>query len=546
MGDLWRDMRFGFRSLVKSPGFTLVALVPLALGIGANTAIFSVVDAVLLHPLPYPEPNRLVALYTTDAQHNQFDGRFSYALYRQLQTAIGAQSKTAAYATWPFTITRPGEPSVVLGLAASADLFPMLGVRPMLGHIYTAEDEQAARPVVVISEDVWRKRFQADPSIIGRTIELDHRPHTIVGVLSAKLRFPMLPGTPDVWLPLSSASLGQMLAAISNSLQSALPGANSGNLSPDQLDVLDVIGRLKDGATAAQVQAATIAVVKNFAKASPDQNSGTSARVAPLAQEVEKGYRTALLLLFGAVGLVLLIACANVANLMVARVTAREREMALRMALGAGKRRIVRQMLVESVELSLAGGAAGAYLAYLTLTNLGHLIPQTLGEVRGATLNGHVLAFSAAVSIGAGLLFGLFPGWAHRGPESLRAAQGGGPRAQRLRLAPPPAQRPGDCRGRPRGDSARRFGPAAAQLPARDFRQPRLRSPWRRARPIESPHAHLLEAGPMAQFRHHHSRPPALGTRRRRSRRGRYAAHREGTDRHRRLLRHCRSSASPG
>ncbi len=411
MSGLWRDIRLGFRSLVKSPGFTLVALVTLALGIGANTAIFSVVDAVLLHPLPYPEPNSLIALYTTDPQHNNFNGRFSYALYRQLQPPIGSQAKTAAYAEWPFTITRPGEPSVAFGLAASSDFFPMLGIRPMLGHLYTSADERAARPVVVISEDLWRKRFQADPSIIGKTIELDHHPYTIVGVLSAKLRFPMLPGTPDVWLPLSSASLSQMLAAISNSLQSALPSEGSGNLSPDQLDVLNMFGRLENRATPEQVQAATLAVVKNFAKENPDQNSGTGARVAPLAQEVEKGYRTALLLLFGAVGLVLLIACANVANLLLSRVTSREREMALRMALGAGKRRIVRQMLVESVELSLAGGATGAFLAYVTLNNLGHLIPRTLADVRGASLNGYVLAFSAAVSIGAGLLFGSLPVW---------------------------------------------------------------------------------------------------------------------------------------
>ncbi|MDE3137400.1 MAG: ABC transporter permease [Acidobacteriota bacterium] len=411
MTGLWRDLRTGFRSLVKSPGFTLVALITLALGIGANTAIFSVVNAVLLNPLPYPEPNNLIAFYTTDPRHNQFNGRFSYALYRQLQPAIGSQSKTAAYATWPFTITSPGEPAVVLGLAASSDFFPMLGIRPMLGHLYTVADERAARPAVVISEDLWRKRFQSDPAIIGKTIELDHHPYAILGVLSAKQRFPMLPGTPDVWLPLSSASLGQMLAAISNSLQSALPSQGTGNLSPDYLDVLNVIGRLNKQATPAQVQATTVAVVKNFAKQNPDEDSDTDARVTPLAQEVEKGYRTALLLLFGAVGLVLLIACANVANLLLARVTSREREMALRLALGAGKRRIVRQMLIESIELSLTGGAAGAYLAYFTLMNLGHLIPRTLAEARGASINGHVLAFSAAVSIGAGLLFGSLPVW---------------------------------------------------------------------------------------------------------------------------------------
>jgi putative ABC transport system permease protein len=411
MKGLWRDMRMGLRSLVRIPGFAAISILTLALGIGANTAIFSVVNSVLLHPLPYPHPGRIVALYTTDPRHNSFSGRFSYSMFRQLQSTVRPLGQTAAYFPWPFTLTRPSEPSTVFGVAASSNFFSLLGIRPMLGRLYTAAEQQGARPVVLISEHLWRTRFHRDPSIVGKPLELDLHPYTIVGVLPSSLRFPMLPGVPDVWLPLSPTSLSAMLSAISGSLQSALPSLHSSQLSPTQLSVLNLVGRLAPGRTAAQMQAAAQPVARQFVEQDPDEYAGTGIRVAPLAHEVEKGYRTALLLLFGAVGLVLLIACANVANLMVARITAREREMALRMALGAGKGRIVRQMLVESVELSLAGGIAGVYLAYLTVTNLGHFIPPTFGQVRGATLDGQVLVFAAAVSLAAGMLFGSFPVW---------------------------------------------------------------------------------------------------------------------------------------
>ncbi len=399
MNSLWHDIRFGLRTLAKSPGFTLVALLTLALGIGANTAIFSVVDAVLLHPLPYPHPGRIVALYRTDPQKGLESGDFSRQLFTDLRGHIPAVEEISAYHVWPLTITGPGEPAEVGSVASSATMFRLLGIRPTLGRPFTqAEDQQGAPPVALISETLWHKRFAGDRSVIGRAIDIAGEPYTIVGIFPAGLRFPHLGSPPDVRVPLASDPAMKSLAA-------------SGIGNAEKISYLDVLGRLKPGLTLQQAQAQATTLIAGLVKADPQDRQGMGLRTALLEHEISRGYGTALAVLLGAVGLVLLVACANVANLLLARATTRGREIALRMALGAGRAGIVRQMLVESVELSLAGGALGAWLAWLAVTNLRQMIPSSLTPFHGVTVNAGVLGFAAAVSLAAGILFGSLPAW---------------------------------------------------------------------------------------------------------------------------------------
>jgi putative ABC transport system permease protein len=399
MKSIWAEVRFGLRSLRKSPGFSLVAILTLALGIGANTAIFSVVDAVLLHPLPYPDPGRITVLYRTNPEKGQEDGTFSHRMFTEIEQQTTAFQHIAAYHVWPFTITGPGEPTQVGGVASSADLFPLLGIRPIAGRAFTPEeDRRGAAPVALISERMWEKRFHKDPGVTGKAIDVGGEAYTIVGVFPANVRFPQLGEPPEIWVPLMADPALQALAA-------------SHTLDPEKASYLNMLGRLKPGETLAQAQAQADTIAARLVKANPEDNQGMGLRVALLEHEVSKNYRTALGILLGAVGLVLLIACANVANLLVARATMRQREMALRLALGAGKSGIVRQMLVESIELALAGGVAGAWLAYFAVSNLTRWIPHSFSQFHGVTVNAGVLLFAAAVSVAAGILFGSLPAW---------------------------------------------------------------------------------------------------------------------------------------
>ena len=411
MTHLWRDIRLGLRTLVKSPGFTAIAILTLALGIGANTAIFSIVDAELLHPLPYPEPSRLVAFYTTDVKHHDLNGRLSYSLFQQLRPSVSSQAATAGYVPWPFTITNPGQPKTVLGVLCTGSFFRLLGLRPRLGRFFTAADRHRGQPAVLVGEDLWRKRFHADPAIVGKTIELDHRSYTVLGVVPSTARFPILPGIPGVWMQASTASVNQLVGSFASSLASALPAKHKEGFDPVNFDLLKVIGRLSPGATLAQVNTRAAAVTAAFVAAHPHDYKGVGMRVGLLEREIQKGHRKALLLLLGAVGLVLLIACANVGSLLLARATARQREMALRLALGAGKGAVLRQMIIESLELAVFGGAVGAYLADLVSRNLPHLLPHSLSHISVAGMSSDVLLFTAGVSAFAGLLFGSLPAW---------------------------------------------------------------------------------------------------------------------------------------
>ncbi len=387
------DVRYALRVLRRSPGLSVVAVLTLALGIGANTAIFSVVDAALLHPLPYPHSGGIVTFYR---DHHSLI--FSRPFFTRLRGRLPAVEDLSAFHTWSFAISSPGKPAEEGGIVSSANLFRVLGVRPVIGQPFThAEDRPGAAPVALISESLWKNRFVGAHSVLGKTVVIAGEPFTVVGVFPGHLRFPELAQSPSVWLPMASDPAIKSFAA----------GMGGGQ----GVAYLQLLGRLKPGATIEQARAQFAAVGGADVRKTFRDRAGVRLGVTFLENEVSKSYRTELDLLFGAVGLVLLIACANVANLLLARASASERETAVRMALGAGKNRIVRSVLIESAELSLAAGALGACLAFLAVGTLGNWIPQSVTPFRGITVNTGVLEFTAVVSVIAGILFGSFPAW---------------------------------------------------------------------------------------------------------------------------------------
>jgi len=399
----WEELRYGLRSLAKSPSFTTIAVLTLALGIGANAAVFAVIDEVLLHPLPYPHAERIVGFSSTKT------GRFSKVFFRDFSSQSTAFDEIAGYADWPFTVTKPGEPSVVTGVAVDDRFFELLDIRPMLGRLFTEDDARTARPVAVISERMWRHLWNSDQSIVGQTIGIDGRPYAIVGVLPSSLRFPFLPEKPDVWLLLSSRTFTDMLDSISGSLRKSTASKNSGLFVPERLSILNIIARLRPNITLAQAQSEATIIEKRFVSEDLDGSQGFGIRVALLESEIAKNNRKALLLLLAAVGLVLLIACANVANLMLARATTRQRETAIRIALGATRLSIIRQMLIESTGLGVLGGLAGVAISYMLVKTIGHWMPRELAQFLDITINWQMLWFTAAVSVGSGILFGSVP-----------------------------------------------------------------------------------------------------------------------------------------
>jgi putative ABC transport system permease protein len=387
------DIRYALRVLRKSPGFAAVAILTLALGIGANTAIFSVVDAALLHPLPYPHPGRIVTFY-----RDHRSPIFPQSFFAHLRGRLPAVEDLSAFHTWSYAVSSPGEPAEVGGVVSSADLFRALGIRPIFGRPFThAEDQPGAAPVALISQSFWKNRFAGARSALGKAVVIAGETFTVVGVFPDRLRFPAMAESPSIWLPVASDPAIKSFAA--------------GMGGREDVAYLDLVGRLKPGATIAQARAQFAAIGGAGARKTFQNSAGVRLGVAFLQNEVSKNYRPELDLLFGAVGLVLLIACANVANLLLARATASEREIAVRMALGAGKNRIARSVLIESAELSLAAGVLGTCLALLAVATLGHWIPRSVTPFRGITVNAGVLEFTAVVSVIVGILFGALPAW---------------------------------------------------------------------------------------------------------------------------------------
>jgi predicted permease len=390
MEGLLQDIGYGFRVLRKSPLFTLVAVLTLALGIGANTAIFSIFNAVLLSPLPYPHPEQLVALGAS--KPNFQNGSISFPNFRDWRTDNRTFQSMAVFRSTTYSLTGLGDAEEIPSELVSSDLFPMLGVRPELGRFFApGEDEVGASPVAMISAGLWTRKFGSSPAVLGKSVTLDGRDYNIIGVLpeSFKASAPGLQPA-DIYVP-----IGQW----ANSLLMDR-GAGLG---------IHGIGRLKPGVTIGQSRADMARATQNLAAAYPQKDHGIGTHIVPLKDAVVGGVRSLLTILLAAVGIVLLIACGNVANLMLARASGRTREFAIRVALGAGRRRLLRQLLTESTLLALLGGALGVAVAYWGTQAALKVLPDTLPRTESIGMDGRVLLFTFCISLIAGILFGLLP-----------------------------------------------------------------------------------------------------------------------------------------
>jgi len=384
--DLWQDLRYGLRMLAKNPGFTTVAVVALALGIGANSAIFSVVNAVLLRPLPYKNPDALVIVWD-EQTHLGFPkdtpSPANFLDWREQNTVFEGMAATNERS---FNLTGAGEPERLDGLRVSANLFSLLGVEPQLGRAFTAEEDKPGIRVVILSHSMWQRRFGGDATIIGRALNLNGEAYTVVGVMPGKFQFPT-PQT-QVWVPIAF---------------SAEEAAQRGS------HYLEVIARMKPGVNLQQARAEMSMIAARLEKQYPEQNTRLGTVVTPLHEEVVGNIKPALLVLLGAVGFVLLIACANVANLLLARAAVRQKEISLRLALGASRTRLIRQFLTESMLLAGMGGVVGLLFSLAGIRILKGFIPDTISQVQAIDLDAKVLFFTLLVSLATGLIFGLAP-----------------------------------------------------------------------------------------------------------------------------------------
>ena len=409
--NLLQDLRYGARTLRKSPGFTAVAILTLALGMGANTALFSVVNAVLLNPLPYPQANQLVGLWwdRMPGQHSSV----TYLNFLDWQKQSTVFSSVSAFMQDNMIITGAGEPERVDGARISANFFDLLGVKPLLGRSFRAEEDQVgAGPVALISDGLWNRKFGSSPDVLGKSITADGRNWTIVGVVPEKSP---IYTTADVFTP-----LGQFNEEPFRDRRASLGTVG--------------IGRMKPGVTLAQARADMDSVARNLAAEYPDANKGTGIFVNPLKDDITGDFAPILFMLLGAVGFVLLIACANVANLLLARSAARAREFAIRVALGATRRRIMRQLLTESLLLASAGGALGLlFAAWATKAALA-VIPDALPRTDEIGLDGRVLFFTLTISIVVGVAFGVLPALKSSRPDLHKSLKEGGRGSSGTRL----------------------------------------------------------------------------------------------------------------
>ncbi len=412
---LLQDVRYGLRMMQRSPGFAAVVILTLALGIGANTAIFSVVNGVLLNPLPYPHPEQLVALH--ESKVNFAHGSISYPNFVDWQKENRTFASMAVARGYAFSLTGSGEAEQVNGEFVSSEYFQQLGVTPVLGRMLApGEDEIGAAPIALISAGLWQRKFGAAPDVLGKSITLDGKNYAIVGVIPAGFRFP----SPRYWAAEIYLPIGQWNNPLLSHRSSGLG--------------IHGIGRLKPGVSIEQARADMERVANNLAAAYPDANKGTSASLVPLREHVVGDVKPFLLVLLGAVGFVLLIACVNVANLLLARSASRAREFAIRVAVGASGWRVVRQLLTESVLHAVAVGALGLGLAAWGMRTMLKMLPaETLPRLGEIKLDLRVLLFTLLVSLLSGIVFGLTPALKASAADVAARIKEGGRNASRGR-----------------------------------------------------------------------------------------------------------------
>ncbi|HSE97852.1 MAG TPA: ABC transporter permease [Blastocatellia bacterium] len=405
MDTLMQDLRYGARSLVKNPGFTLVAVLALALGIGANTAIFSVVNTLLFSPLKFKDPDRLVMVWEKNFPRNRERNVVSPANFLDWNNQNQVFEHMAAVVDYPVNLTNAGEPEELQAQLVTASFFPTLGVQPVYGRAFLdSEDVPNGERVAIVSHRLWQGRFGADPGLVGKQITLSGRPCTVVGIMGPDFYF--LNNETDIWVPM---------------------GLNAGlNYREVSGRYMRTVARLKPGVTLEQAQAEMTLIASRLEESYREFNAGWGANVFSLQDEIVGDIRPALLILLGAVFFVLLIACANVANLLLARAAARQKELALRTALGASRGRLIRQLLNESLLLAVIGGVAGLLLAYWAIEALIAFNPGNIPRLEEVSLDGRVLAFTLGVSFITGLIFGVIPALQASRPDLNESLKEGG------------------------------------------------------------------------------------------------------------------------
>ena len=414
--SVYADVKFALRQLLRSPGFAVVSLLTVALGIGATTAVFSVIDAVILRPLPYSQPALLVDADAT-ARNNISSARnsLSYPDFFDWRAQNKTLEHLVSYHDRSYTLTGLGRPLHVDAEVTSWDLVPTLGVTPEIGRGFTLNEEKPGSNVVLISHELWASHFDSDRSMIGRVIHLNGDSFTVVGVMPPTFRFPVTEPQTSIWTALSVDS-----------------GPNEQNVPTQDRNnhFLNAIGRMKPGFTVDQVSEDLNKIANNLAKRCPNSNAlCNAAKAQPELNSLLGGVRTELMVVQGAVILILLISCGNIANLLLARMRERQREIAMRSALGAGRWRIVRQLIIESLVLSTVGGIAGIGLALACTPLMLSLIGDNIPRAANAGVNPHVLAFSTLVSLAVGLIFGIIPAIT-TSKENLVASLRGGDRSR--------------------------------------------------------------------------------------------------------------------